>query len=192
MELIWDEFSEEEFRRMKKIIVASANDDTMTMEHIGRVTAGDVHIELYICEEPDEQFVIQRRYFVGCTGRETDSALINVRSEIEGFSYGEYKMAYKPLEYRIDMLYDELKLMIETGFEKAVAKDTAGVLRAAVESPTDFWARARAAVREKAQKSVTQGSGDGAETTLARKIAALAELPAEEFKEAALALVRGE
>ena len=87
MKLNWDEFTEEHFREMKRIIVNSANDDGMTMEHIGRITIGDVHIELYICEEPDERFTIQRRYFIGCAGRETDAALVNVRSKIEGFSF---------------------------------------------------------------------------------------------------------
>ena len=46
MELLWDEFTEENFRKMKRFIVNSANDDNMTMAHIGRVSVGDVHIEL--------------------------------------------------------------------------------------------------------------------------------------------------
>ena len=125
MVFLWDEFSEEDFRRMKKIIVNSANDDNMTTEHVGRVTVGDVHIELYIAEEPDERFSVQRRYIVGCGGRDTDKALVNVRSKVEGFSYGEFKMDYKPIEYREDMLYSELKDLITEGFSKAVRRDEA-------------------------------------------------------------------
>ena len=187
MELNWDEFTEEHFRKMKQIIVNAKNDDAMTMEHIGRITIGDVHIELYICEEPDDKFTIQRRYFIGCTGRETDAALINVRSKIEGFSYGEYKMDYKPIQYREDILYDELVRMIEEGFEQAVERDEAGVLRAAVEQPTDFWARAKAAIREKVRASETTVEPVPV-PPLVEKIRSLAELPAEEFKAKVLAL----
>ena len=115
MELLWDEFTEENFRKMKRFIVNSANDDNMTMAHIGRVSVGDVHIELYIYEEPDNRFTIYRRYFVGCAGRETDAALINVRPAVDGLSYGEYKMNYIPIEYREDILYDELVRLIEEG-----------------------------------------------------------------------------
>ncbi|MBP5200345.1 MAG: hypothetical protein J6Z82_06815 [Schwartzia sp.] len=187
MELLWDEFTEEDFREMKRIIVKSANDDEMTMEHIGRVSVGDVHIELYICEGPDEQFTIQRRYFIGCTGRETDAALINIRTPVEGFSYGEYKMDYKPIEYREDILYDELVRLIEEGFEKAVDRDEAGVLRAAVEQPTDFWARAKAAVQEKVKEDTTAVAPPD-EASLVEKIRSLSELPAEEFKAKVLAM----
>ena len=187
MKLNWDEFTEEHFREMKRIIVTSANDDGMTMKHIGRITIGDVHIELYICEEPDERFTIQRRYFIGCAGRETDAALVNVRSKIEGFSYGEYKMDYKPIQYREDILYSELVRMIEEGFEQAVERDEAGVLRAAVEQPTDFWARAKVAVQEKVRASETTVA-PASVTPLAEKIRSLAELPAEEFKAKVLAL----
>ena len=112
MQLLWDEFTEEDFRKMKRIIVTSANDDNLTVAHIGRVSVGDVHIELYICEEPDDRFTIQRRYFIGCAGRPTDAELINVRPAINGFSYGEYKMNYTPIEYREDILYDELVRLI--------------------------------------------------------------------------------
>ena len=187
MKLNWDEFTEEHFRKMKQIIVKSANDDEMTTAHIGRISVGDVHIELYICEEPDEKFTIQRRYFVGCANRETDAALINVRSEVEGFSFGEYKMVYKPIQYREDILYDELVRMIEEGFEQAVERDEAGVLRAAVEQPTDFWARAKAAVQEKVCASETTVEPVPV-TPLVEKIRSLAELPAEEFKAKVLAL----
>lgn len=187
MKLNWDEFTEDHFRKMKQIIVKSANDDEMTMEHIGRIAIGDVHIELYLCEEPDEKFTIQRRYFIGCAGRETDDALVNVRSKIEGFSYGEYKMDYKPIQYREDILYGELVRMVEESFEQAVERDEAGVLRAAVEQPTDFWARAKAAVQAKVRESET--AVEPAPTTpLAEKIRSLAELPAEEFKAKVLAL----
>ena len=187
MEFIWDEFTEEDFLKMKRIIVKSANDDNMTMAHIGRVSVGDVHIELYICEEPDERFTIQRRYFIGCAGRETDAALINVRSDVEGFSYGEYKMDYKPIEYREDILYDELVRMIEEGVEKAIRRDEAGVLRAAVENPTDFWALAKAAVQEKVRDSATSIE-PATNIPLAEKIRSLSHLPAEEFKAKVLAL----
>ena len=187
MKLNWDEFTEEHFREMKRIIVKSANDDGLTMKHIGRISIGDVHIELYICEEPDERFTIQRRYFVGCAGRETDAALVNVRSEVEGFSYGEYKMDYKPIQYREDILYDELVRMIEEGFENAVERDEAGVLRAAVEEPTDFWARAKAAVRDKVRASETAVEPVPV-TPLVEKIRSLADLPAEEFKAKVLAM----
>ncbi|MBR1552898.1 MAG: hypothetical protein IJ812_07455 [Schwartzia sp.] len=187
MDFVWEEFSEEHFRQMKRIIVASANDDEMTVKQIGRVSVGDVHIELYLCEEPDAQFTIQRRYFVGCAGRETDAALVNIRTAVEGFSYGEYQMTYKPIQYREDILYDELVRMIEEGFAKAVERDEAGVLRAAVEHPTDFWARAKAAVQEKVRGGVTNVAHAG-ETSLAEKIQSLAQLPAEEFKAKVLAL----
>ena len=187
MELNWDEFTEEHFRKMKQIIVKSKNDDEMTTAHIGRISVGDVHIELYLCEEPDEKFTIQRRYFVGCAGRETDAALVNVRSEVEGLSFGEYKMDYKPILYREDILYDELVMMIEEGFEKAVERDEAGVLRAAVEQPTDFWARAKAAVQQKVRESETIMEPVPV-PPLVEKIRSLAELPAEEFKAKVLAL----
>ena len=187
MEFLWNEFTEDDFRKMKRFIVRSANDDRMTMEHIGRVSVGDVHIELYICEEPDEQFTIHRRYIIGLSGRETDAALVNVQSKVEGFSYGEYKMDYKPIQYREDILYDELVRMIEEGFEKAVARDEAGVLRAAVEQPTDFWTRAKAAVQQKVRESETAVEPAPA-APLVEKIRSLAELPAEEFKAKVLAL----
>ena len=187
MELNWDEFTEEHFRKMKQIIVKSKNDDEMTTAHIGRISVGDVHIELYLCEEPDEKFTIQRRYFVGCAGRETDAALVNVRSEVEGLSFGEYKMDYKPILYREDILYDELVMMIEEGFEKAVERDEAGVLRAAVEQPTDFWARAKAAVQQKVRESETIMEPVPV-PPLVEKIRSLAELPAEDFKAKVLAL----
>ena len=187
MEFLWNEFTEDDFRKMKRFIVRSANDDRMTMEHIGRVSVGDVHIELYICEEPDEQFTIHRRYIIGLSGRETDAALVNVRTQVEGFSYGEYKMDYKPIQYREDILYDELVRMIEEGFEKAVARDEAGVLRAAVEQPTDFWTRAKAAVQQKVRESETAVEPAPA-APLVEKIRSLAELPAEEFKAKVLAL----
>ena len=187
MDLNWDQFTEEHFRKMKQIIVNAKNDDEMTMSHVGRVSIGDVHIELYLCEEPDERFTIQRRYFVGCAGRATDAALLNVRVAVEGFAFGEYKMAYKPIQYREDILYDELVRMIEEGFAKAVERDEAGVLRAAVESPTDFWARAKAAVREKVRNSSTAVFRTE-ETSLVEKIHSLAQLPAEEFKAKVLAL----
>lgn len=187
MELNWNEFTEEHFRKMKQIIVNAKNDDEMAMAHIGRISIGDVHIELYLCEEPDDKFTIQRRYFIGCAGRETDAALINVRSKIEGFPYGEYKMDYKPIQYREDILYDELVRMIEESFEKAVDRDEAGVLRAAVEQPTDFWARAKAAVQEKVRESETVVEPVPV-PPLVEKIRSLAELPAEEFKAKVLAL----
>ena len=187
MELNWNEFTEEHFRKMKQIIVNAKNDDEMVMAHIGRISIGDVHIELYLCEEPDDKFTIQRRYFIGCAGRETDAALINVRSAVEGFSYGEYKMDYKPIEYREDILYDELVRLIEDGFEKAVKRDEAGVLRAAVEQPTDFWARAKAAVQEKVKEDTTAVTPPE-ETSLVEKIRSLSELPAEEFKAKVLAM----
>ncbi len=187
MELLWDEFTEEDFRKMKRIIVTSANDDNMTVSHIGRVSVGDVHIELYICEAPDEQFSIQRRYFIGCAGRETDAALVNVRSEVEGFSYGEYKMDYKPIQYREDILYDELVRMIEEGFENAVERDEAGVLRAAVEHPTDFWTRAKTAVQQKVRENETAVPPTES-VPIEEKIRSLAGLPAEEFKAKVLAM----
>lgn len=187
MQLNWNEFTEEHFLEMKRKIVASANDDTMTMEHIGRVSIGDVHIELYLCEEPDTRFTIHRRYFIGCAGRETDAALVNVRSKIEGFPYGEYKMDYKPIQYREDILYNELVLLIEEGFEKAVERDEAGVLRAAVEHPTDFWARAKAAVQEEVRKRETVVE-PAVTHPLVEKIRSLADLPAEEFKAKVLAM----
>lgn len=187
MEFLWDEFTEEDFRKMKRAIVRSANDDAMTVEHIGRVSAGDVHIELYLCEEPDERFTIQRRYFIGMSGRETDAALVNVQSKVDGFSYGEYKMDYKPIEYREDILYDELVRMIEEGVERAIARDEAGVLRAAVENPTGFWERAKAAVREKVRAGATAIT-PAAEPSLAEKIRSLSALPADEFKAKVLAL----
>ncbi len=187
MNFLWNEFTEEDFRKMKRVIVKSANDDEMTMTHIGRVSVGDVHVELYICEEPDEQFTIQRRYFIGCAGRPTDAALVNVRSEVEGFSYGEYKMDYKPIQYREDILYDELVRLIEEGLEKAVDRDEAGVLRAAVETPTDFWARAKAAIRTKVREDATTVSRTE-EASLIEKIRSLSKLPAEEFKAKVLAL----
>ncbi len=187
MELNWEQFTEEHFRKMKQIIVNAKNDDEMTMSHVGRVSIGDVHIELYLCEEPDDRFTIQRRYFIGCAGRDTDAALVNVRTQVEGFSYGEYKMDYKPIQYREDILYNELVRMIEEGFEKAVARDEAGVLRAAVEQPTDFWARAKAAVQQKVRESETVVEPAPA-APLAEKIRSLAELPAEEFKAKVLAL----
>ena len=187
MKLNWDEFTEDHFREMKRKIVASSNDDDMTMAHIGRVSTEDVHIELYLCEEPDVRFAIHRRYFIGCAGRETDAALVNVRSEVEGFPYGEYKMDYKPIPYREDILYSELVRMIEEGFEKAVERDEAGVLRAAVEQPTNFWARAKAAVREKVRASETVLEPAAAHP-LEEKIRSLADLPAEEFKAKVLAM----
>ena len=187
MELNWDQFTEEHFRKMKQIIVNAKNDDEMTMSHVGRVSIGDVHIELYLCEEPDDRFTIQRRYFIGCAGRDTDAALVNVRTQVEGFSYGEYKMDYKPIQYREDILYDELVRMIEEGFEKAVARDEAGVLRAAVEQPTDFWTRAKAAVQQKVRESETAVEPAPA-APLVERIRSLAELPAEEFKAKVLAL----
>ncbi|MBQ8699477.1 MAG: hypothetical protein IJ521_10865 [Schwartzia sp.] len=187
MDFLWDEFTEEDFRKMKRRIVQSANDDEMTMAHIGRVSVGDVHIELYLCEEPDEQCSIQRRYFIGCAGRSTDAALVNVRSEVDGFSYGEYKMDYKPIQYREDILYSELVQMIEEGVETAIGRDEAGVLRAAVETPTDFWARAKAAVREKVRENATSVTRPE-EASLLEKIRSLAKLPAEEFKAKVLAL----
>ena len=187
MELNWEEFTEEHFRKMKQIIVKSKNDDEMTTAHIGRISVGDVHIELYLCEEPDEKFTIQRRYFVGCAGRETDAALVNVRSEVAGLAFGEYKMDYKPILYREDILYDELVGMIEEGFENAVERDEAGVLRAAVEQPTDFWARAKAAVQKKVRESETVVEPVPV-PPLVEKIRSLAELPAEEFKAKVLSL----
>ena len=187
MEFLWNEFTEDDFRKMKRFIVRSANDDRMTMEHIGRVSVGDVHIELYICEEPDEQFTIHRRYIIGLNGRETDAALVNVQSKVEGFSYGEYKMDYKPIQYREDILYDELVRMIEEGVERAIDRDEAGVLRAAVENPTGFWERAKAAVQEKVRESATTVM-PAAEASLADKIRSLSMLPAEEFKAKVLAL----
>lgn len=187
MELLWDEFTEENFRKMKRFIVNSANDDNMTMAHIGRVSVGDVHIELYIYEEPDNRFTIHRRYFVGCAGRETDAALINVRPAVDGLSYGEYKMNYIPIEYREDILYDELVRLIEEGFEKAVDRDEAGVLRAAVEHPTGFWARAKAALRAKVREDTTAVARTE-EASLVEKIRSLSELPAEEFKAKVLAM----
>ena len=187
MQLLWDEFTEEDFRKMKRIIVTSANDDNLTVAHIGRVSVGDVHIELYICEEPDDRFTIQRRYFIGCAGRPTDAELINVRPAINGFSYGEYKMNYTPIEYREDILYDELVRLIEEGFEKAVDRDEAGVLRAAVENPTDFWARAKAAIREKVREDMTTVVRTE-EASLVEKIRSLSDLPAEEFKAKVLAM----
>lgn len=187
MELLWDEFTEENFRKMKRFIVNSANDDNMTMAHIGRVSVGDVHIELYIYEEPDNRFTIHRRYFVGCAGRETDAALINVRPAVDGLSYGEYKMNYIPIEYREDILYDELVRLIEEGFEKAVDRDEAGVLRAAVEHPTDFWTRAKAALRAKVREDTTAVARTE-EASLVEKIRSLSELPAEEFKAKVLAM----
>lgn len=187
MEFLWNEFTEEDFRNMKRDIVHSANDDAMTVKHIGRVSVGDVHIELYLCEEPDERFTIQRRYFIGLGGRETDAALVNVKSKVEGFSYGEYQMDYQPIEYREDLLYEELVRMIEEGVERAIARDEAGVLKAAVENPTDFWARAKAAIREKVRTGATAVENP-AEASLAEKIRSLSPLPAEEFKAKVLAL----
>ena len=96
-------------------------------------------------------------------------------------------MDYKPIQYREDILYSELVRMIEEGFEQAVERDEAGVLRAAVEQPTDFWARAKAAVQEKVRASETTVA-PASVTPLAEKIRSLAELPAEEFKAKVLAL----
>ncbi len=187
MEFLWKEFTEEHFRAMKRRIVHSTNDDKMTVEHIGRVTVGDVHIELYVCEEPDERFTVQCRYFVGMSGREAESALVNVNKSVEGFPYGEYKMDYEPIEYREDILYEELVLMIKEDVEKAVANDATGVLRMAVENPTGFWERAKAAVRDKVRAGATAVE-PAAEASLTEKIRSLSLLPAEEFKAKVLAL----
>ena len=86
-----------------------------------------------------------------------------------------------------DALYDELVRLIEEGFEKAVDRDEAGVLRAAVEHPTDFWARAKAALRAKVREDTTAVARTE-EASLVEKIRSLSELPAEEFKAKVLAM----
>ncbi len=187
MEYLWDEFTEEDFRRMKKTIVDAANDDAMTVKHIGRVEVGDVHIELYICEEPDERFTVQHRYFVGLGGRDTDAALLNVRSDVEGFPYGEYKAKYEPFQYREDLLYEELTRIITEDFEDALSKDTDGILRGAVEHPTGFWTRAKEAVNAKVRNGATT-LPPTVQDPLVEKIRSLADLPAEEFKAKVLTL----
>ena len=73
------------------------------------------------------------------------------------------------------------------GFEKAVDRDEAGVLRAAVEHPTDFWARAKAALRAKVREDTTAVARTE-EASLVEKIRSLSELPAEEFKAKVLAM----
>ncbi len=187
MEFFWEEFTEENFRKMKREVVASSNDDSMTVAHVGRVSVGDVHIELYICEEPDERFTIQQRYFVGCSGQPSDAALTNVRSEVEGFSYGEYKTDYKPFEYRTDLEYEDVVRLVEKNFQSALDRDTTGALRLAVEHSTDFWGRAEAAVREEVRRKTTAVE-EPPEASLPEKIRSLSHLEPEEFKAKVLAL----
>lgn len=185
MELLWDHFSEEDFRRMKKRVVASTNDDAMTFEAVGSASAGDVRVEIYLCEEADEEFTVQWQYLVGCSGTAADGALRDVREEVPGCPYGAYPALPQRLVYRSDLLYGELRGAIEDALEKAVREDASGLLRAALERPAGRWAFAAP------EPDAASAPARPDVRTLEQKIQALADLPAEAFKAAVLSLARG-